>query len=251
VADDQRVYSDEEFALILRTASELASQGDRAVASSSGLTLAEMKSAAGQAGINPALIEQAARQLASHANASPFERLIGGPLRHEHEAKFRGTLDERTAARLLSAIRISATHIQSANDGHSSALGVTWQASDDGNVISVVAKPDQNGTTASIVIDRRGTFVIMGAFSSFAIIMSFLMGMGLYDQIPLIAPWIPVAGVAGTLAVVRNFWASSSRKARERIGIFMDVIGQTLRQPQDEKLEGDRDERDTQPPRAS
>jgi hypothetical protein len=207
-----------------------------------------MKSAAAQAGINPTLVELAARQLASHANASHFERLVGGPLRHEQEAKFRGKLDEQTAARLLSAIRISATHIQSANDGHSSALGVTWQASNDGNVISVVAKPDQNGTTASIVIDRRGTFVVTGAFSSFAILMSFLMGMGLYEQMPLIAPWIPVAGVVGTLAVVRSFWASSSRKARERIGIFMDVIGQTLAQSKSEEQHGDDSNRNLPPP---
>jgi hypothetical protein len=230
MADDQRVYSDEEFALILRTASELASQSDRAVVPSNGLTLVEMQSAAAQAGIDPALVEQAARQLASRAAASPFDRVIGGPLRHDEHARFRGRLDEESAARLLSAIRLSATHLQSINDGHSSALGVTWQASSDGNVISIVAKPDENGVSASVVIDRRGTFLIAGALSSFAIMMSVLMGMGFYDEMPLIAPWIPVAGAAGTLAVVRSFWVSSTRKVREQIGVFMDVIGKTVAQ---------------------
>lgn len=88
MADDPRVYSDEEFALVLRTAAELASRAERPDFSSNGLTLAEMKSAAGQAGLDPALVERAARMLVTRATASPVERLIGGPLRHEHDARF-------------------------------------------------------------------------------------------------------------------------------------------------------------------
>ena len=53
MSDDQRVYSDEEFALILRTAAELASRAEQPGFSSNGLTLAEMKSAAAQAGLDP------------------------------------------------------------------------------------------------------------------------------------------------------------------------------------------------------
>jgi len=50
MADDQRVYSDEEFALILRKAAELASRAESPATSSAGLTLTGMKSAAAQAG---------------------------------------------------------------------------------------------------------------------------------------------------------------------------------------------------------
>ena len=46
MSDDQRVYSDEEFALILRKAAELASLAESAGRSSSGLTMTEMKAAA-------------------------------------------------------------------------------------------------------------------------------------------------------------------------------------------------------------
>ena len=61
MADDQRVYSDEEFALILRKAAELASRGESPAASQAGLTLTEMKSAAAQASLDPALVERAMR----------------------------------------------------------------------------------------------------------------------------------------------------------------------------------------------
>lgn len=233
MADDQRVYSDEQFALILRTAAELASRAERPGFSSSGLTLAEMKSAAAQAGLDPALVERAARMLVIRAKPSPVERLIGGPLRHEHDCRFPIQFDEDSAARLLSAVRIAATHFHSSNDGHASALGMTWLASGEGDVLSIVARPDENGTAVSIVIDRRGTFVLTGVVSSFAVIAACLAGIGLSDTLPILAPWVTVVGIGGTLAVARRFWTSSTRKARERIGIFMDAIGQSGTQPGD------------------
>lgn len=234
MAEDQRVYSDEEFALILRTAAELASRGEQRDFSSNGLTLTEMKSAAAQAGLDPALVERAARMLVTRATASPLERLIGGPLRHEHDARFSVKLDEETAARLLSAVRISASHFASSNVGHSSALGMTWHASDTLllDMLSIVARPSEYGASVSVVIDRRWTFVPIAIVSSLAVFMTFVAGIGLYDAIPLLAPWIPVAGIGGTLAVARRFWASSTKKARERIGMLMDVIGQTVVQPE-------------------
>src|SRR5262245_39891252 len=161
MADDQRVYTDEEFARILRTAAELASRAERPRFSSNGLTLTEMKSAAAQAGLDPALVERAARLLVTRAAASPLERLMGGPLRHEHDARFSIKLDEHNAARLLSAVRIN-TDFHSSDPGHSSALGMTWKASGDGDVLSVTARPDAGGASVSVVIDRRGTFVLTG-----------------------------------------------------------------------------------------
>src|SRR4051812_34494313 len=56
MVDDQRVYSDEEFALILRKAAELVSHTETPATSSGGLTLAEMKAAAAQAGFDPVLV---------------------------------------------------------------------------------------------------------------------------------------------------------------------------------------------------
>jgi hypothetical protein len=81
MSDDQRIYSDEEFALILRQAAELGSRAKPPGATPAGLTLAEMKAIAAQVGFDPALVERAARTLVTSATGSVFERLIGGPLR--------------------------------------------------------------------------------------------------------------------------------------------------------------------------
>jgi hypothetical protein len=172
--------------------------------------------------------------LVTRATASPVERLIGGPLRHEHDARFSVKLDEDIAARLLSAVRISASDFHSPNAGHSSSVGMTWHASDTLalDMLSVVARPSEYGTSVSVVIDRRWTFVLTGIVSSLAVFMAFVAGIGLYDAIPLLAPWIPVAGIGGALAVARRVWASSTKKAREQIGMVMDSIGQTVVQPE-------------------
>src|SRR5689334_1826213 len=106
--DRERVYTDEEFALVLRKAAELARSAEPGTPST-GLTLAEMKSAAAQAGVDPALVERAARMLGANTSTSSIVRLIGGPLRHEHDVRIAMTLDDESAARLLSAVRISAT----------------------------------------------------------------------------------------------------------------------------------------------
>ena len=99
MAGDQRVYSDEEFALILRKAAELSEPSDARSHPPGGLTLAEMKAAAAQAGFDPALVERAARLLRSNATAAPsfVERLVGGRPRLAGEAHFPIVLDEATA----------------------------------------------------------------------------------------------------------------------------------------------------------
>jgi hypothetical protein len=155
MSDDRRVYSDEEFALILRKTAELAGHAESSAPSSGGLTLTEMKLAAAQVGYDPALIERAARLLSADITASPLERLIGGPVRHKHENRFRTALDDNEAARLLSAVRISAGQSGS-YDGHSSSMGMTWHDSGDMEVLSVTARPEEDGTTVSVVVDRRG-----------------------------------------------------------------------------------------------
>jgi hypothetical protein len=226
---DERTYSDEEFALILRKAAELAERPEQPGVTADGLTLIEMKSAAAQAGYDPALVEQAARMMVNTATPSLLERLIGGPLRHEQVAHFTTTFDEASARKLLSAVRINA-HYHSTHPGHSSAVGASWQASGSGDVLSVIARPASDGTTVTVAIDRRGTFVLVGAvsllISFFAILFSVF---ALYPEAPSLGIGGLVVGVGGIATAVRSFWSSSTRRTRERIDEFMDNIAGVLK----------------------
>lgn len=232
MSDDRRVYSDEEFALILRKATELANRAEPTVSSSDGLTLAEIKAAAAQAGFDPALVDQAARLLATSAKASPLERLMGGPLRHAHTIHFPITLDEHGAAQLLSAVRISAGE-SGGNTGHASAMGMTWRDGGEFDTLSVSARPEDDGTLVSVELDRRGTLVPVAMMSGLAMFFAALFAVfALYPEAPAQGYAGLVVGVGGVFAIARGYWASSTRKVQERLGVVMDAIGKTLNKPE-------------------
>jgi hypothetical protein len=226
MSDDKRVYNDEEFALILGKAAELASRAKLATPSSAGLTLIEMKVAAAQVGFDPALVERAARLLADTATASPLERLVGGPLRHDYEVRFPIKLDEDSAARLLSALRISAGEFGGANNGLSNSMGMTWRDGGEIEALSVTARPEEEGTSVSVVLDRRGTFVAVAFVSGMA--MLFAVSFSAFA----LEPEAYIVGIGGAFALARSYWALSTRKVRQRIGVVMDEIGQILSPPE-------------------
>ncbi len=240
MTDDQRVYSDEEFALILRQASEMASRSQGPGPTSTGLTLTEMKAAAAQAGIDPSLVERAARVLASKTSASPFDRLIGGPVRHAHEAHFPVKLDENTAARLLSAVRITAIQAGSRDTGHSSSIGMTWHDGGELEALSVTARPEGDGTSVSVALARQGTLGIVATFSGIATLMVLLFASAaLYPEGGAgLAVGGGIAGIGGIVAAARGYWAASTRSVQRRIGEVMDAIGQTLAHPESQSASG-------------
>ena len=230
MSDDQRVYSDEEFALILRKATELASNAEPVGAASSGLTLSEMKAAAAQVGLDPALVERAARTLVATAKASPFERLIGGPLRHEIETRLPVALDEKRAALLLSAVRIGAGLAGTKDVGHSGPVGMSWHDGGELEALRVTARPEEDGTDVSVAVDRRGTLGLVAAFSGFALILVFLFSVfALYPEAPAQGIGGLIVGTGGVLALARGYWASSTRRVRERMNSVMETIGKTLK----------------------
>ena len=230
MADDQRVYSDEEFGLILRKAAELASRAESSATSSAGLTLTEMKSAAAQAGLDPALVERAARMLAATTTTSPLGRLTGGPLRHSHEARFLIKLDENTADLLLSTVRITAGLAGRQDVGHSSSMGMTWHDGGDTESLSITARPEEDGTAVSVALDRRGTLAVVAMSSGLAMFFALLFSASAYPEAPALGIGAGIAGIGGAIAAARAYWASSTRKVRERISAVMDAVGETLGQ---------------------
>ena len=232
MSDDQRVYSDEEFALILRNASDLASRVESSVPRADGLTLAEIKAAAAQVGFDPADVERAARLLFAESAPSPFERMIGGPLRHTHETNIPVNLDEQAAARLLSAVRIGAGQGGNRDEGHSSSLGMTWHDGGEMEPLRVTARNDKDGTSFSVVVDRRGTLATVATASGLAMFFSVLFaGSFLYPESHALGYAGLVTGVGGTLAAARGYWASSTRKVRVRISEVIDTIVHAISQP--------------------
>jgi hypothetical protein len=85
-SDHERRYSDDEFALVLRLASEVKSPGELAPPppSREGLTLSEMREIAAEVGIHPDRVSRAVALLPP-GDESIGVRLLGGHPRHRQE----------------------------------------------------------------------------------------------------------------------------------------------------------------------
>ena len=85
----------------------------------------------------------------------------------------------------------------------------------------------------SVALDRRGTVGVIAMVSGMATFFAVLFSVfALYPEDAALGIGGFIAGIGGVLAVARGYWASSTRKARERISVVMDAIGQTLTQPE-------------------
>ena len=120
------------------------------------------------------------------------------------------------------------------NPGHSSALGMTFSDGGEMETLSVTAKPEGNTTTVNLVLDRRNTLLTVVISSGIGMILAELFAMSaLYQESPTLGIGAAIAFAAGILAIGRAYWASSTNKARERIGVVMDAVGRTLTKPEE------------------
>jgi hypothetical protein len=110
-------------------------------------------------------------------------------------------------------------------------MGMTWHDGGDLESLRVTARPEEDGTTVSVVLDRRGTLTMVGMFSGMAMFLAVLFAVfALYPEAPALGFGGFIAGIGGVLAVARGYWASSTRKIRERVDVAMAAIDQTLTQ---------------------
>ena len=96
-------YSDEEFALILRQAAELQESSGHPH-HPEGLSLAEIKQVAREAGIDPRYVAEAAALLAMRGSSSE-RNWLGVPFKLEHERSLPGEVPDREMKTLLDEIR--------------------------------------------------------------------------------------------------------------------------------------------------
>jgi hypothetical protein len=175
-------------------------------------------------------VERAARLLPASSSASPFERLMGGPVRHDGEIHVPVVLDEAGAARLLSAVQLSAGQ---PGTGHASAIGMVWHASDEAEPFSVTAQPEEGGTSVAVRLDRRDTMASIQAVAGIGLVGAATAGFVVASQVGLeLGAAAAVSGFGGILALGRLYWASSTRRARARISAMVEAIGRAISQPE-------------------
>jgi hypothetical protein len=205
--------------MILREAAQSAASPAGRRASSAGLSLEQIKAAAAEAGLDPSVVERAALRITKREPESFLERLAGGPRRHRETIHLASTMNEKTSARLLSAIRAAA---EVPGEGSADASGFFWHAWYRGNRVSVAAHEDAQGTRVQILLERSAPMVNTLLASQVVVVMWIWVLIEEINSLPeaLALAVIPV----GVLAAARAYWKSSTRSLRKRIAVLLDTV---------------------------
>ncbi len=223
----ERRYSEEEFALILRKASEIqlsdGSQPGRAVAG--GLTLDEIRSIAAEAGIDPEAVTRAVSIIGAlewDEKSGLAAAIFGGPDKYHLDCEIPGTLPPEEMGRILEEIRRAAEHQGAASEVLG---GMEWKTVGELSAVNVNISPRGKSTSIQIVGNR-------GPAAGMTFIFP-MMGAGVLVGI-LGATFEPTSAVgivslvAGTLGAgfltARTIWSSTSKKFRARLTRLMDRV---------------------------
>jgi hypothetical protein len=235
VNDDEqnkRRYSEEEFALILRKASEIQLSEGRspgAPGAGGGLTLQEIRSIAAEAGIDPEAVTRAASVLGAlgwEKKAGLAERIFGGPSKFHLECEVPGRLPPEEMGRILEQIRKAVEH-----QGEASEVlgGMEWKTVGELSAINVNITPRGDETSVQIVGDRGGagalTFTMPMAAG--AILMGALGG-AIDPETIAGGISLAVGTLGGAFLLARTAFVSGSKRFRKRLTHLMEVLSSSV-----------------------
>ena len=207
----------------MREAAESADSPTVTPASSSGLSLEQIKAAASEAGLDPALVERAALRISQRSSESFFARKSGGPLRHRETIRMPTALSAEVSTRLLSAIRAAA---EVPGEGRADTAGFSWHAWFRSSRLSVTAHEDSRGTRIQILVDRTSAMVMTVFWTQLAIVMLAWMSVEAIDSVQEVVAL--AATSTGLVAAARALWKSSTRVVRERIAVLKEAVHESL-----------------------
>jgi hypothetical protein len=232
--DVGRRYSDEEFALILRKASEISEVGDGS--HPDGLSLSEIQQIAAEAGIDSSAIARAAAGLPEQSR-DKVAAIIGGPLMYRHERTLPGKISEEGLSKILQTVRRTASR-----QGETEHVldSLEWQTVDEPSQIFVNVSARDSGTTIEVVGDRRtagALTVLLPTIGSF--MGSMILGEKVIEPTTALGVVGIFGGVFGSAAIVsRSLWIRTSASFQRRLGAIMEEASRTA----EDALEEERSE---------
>jgi len=215
--NDERRYSDREFAVILRTASEAPDGLAPALPPQpqDGLTLSEIKGIAAEVGIDPERVSMAAALLPS-GNGSALMRLIGGEPRHRLEATVPGSVPAAALGRVVDVARRTA-----GTQGETREVlgGLEWTGSTATASFGASVTPGEKETTLQAWTNRTESLagiyggVGLPSMGVIALILAKLV-FGETDA-GIIASLL--SGIPPAFLFARTLWKRSTKKYHARL----------------------------------
>lgn len=246
---DDPSYSERESALILQRAAELQAQQGRS------LSLPELESAAAEAGIDVALVRQAADEVATLGPAAPVAApsggMLGAPLRLVHERVIRGHVDPSrwsdilaeigwrlgqdsdSLARRIAAARQRLSAEASPADRSEPSGPMIWRDPDGRNIqVSLVPRGDRT----VIRVEERlgelagGLYLGMGlplAFAGLGFILPICLAV---IDMPVLIPVAFLAWAALAFGFARLLFTTVARQRDPQLHALADALAEICRQ---------------------
>lgn len=213
----ERKYTDQEVALILRTAVNMQRDG---AARTEGLSLTELRDIAQEIGVDPDLVSEAAQRVPS-ADPGPAARFFGGSSRLDLHATYDMSLSPDGVQQVLAAIRSAMEHQGEVNE----VMGaVEWKSVGQPSQLAVTVSPRAEGTDVHVVADRGAAALLTGFGSiglgaALAAITGAIVEPGVAGGVSLMA-----GGVAGGVLLARAIWRRNTRLFREQVDRLLDAM---------------------------
>ena len=221
---DERRYSDQEFALILREASELKKVRSERGGSRDGLTLAEMREIAREAGMDPDLVSRAAALVPEH-RPSLAARIFGGPGKYRMVGRVPGEVPEEEMGRIVETIREVLRHQGVANKVLDT---LEWRTVGETSAVCVNVSARDGETRLEVSVDRSGSGVLTYLFPTIAGILGTVILASIYQPntvIDVATILIATFGSAGIIA--RSIFSAGTDKWDEIVPRLMNALSST------------------------
>jgi hypothetical protein len=223
----KRRYTEEEFALILRKASEIqdSPRGGGKAGTGSGLTLSEIQSIANEAGLDPQAISRAAALLGAmewEERSGLAAAIFGAPGKFHLDFEVSGKLPPEELGRVLELIRRSAEH-----QGEAAEVlgGVEWKTVGELSAINVNITPRGDATSIQIVGDRSAAGAVTFTFPmAGAAVLVGALGAA-FEPTSAVGIVSLVSGVLGSgFLFARTLWTVNGRKFHKKLTRLMDAV---------------------------
>lgn len=232
-----RRYSDEEVQRLLSRAADLESQGGNLPARVDGPTLGDIESIASEAGINPALIRQAARELDSPSGVvpsvpPPSGGFLGAPTVFELERVVPGEAPQATLERLVPPLQRASDGV-----GQPSLLGKTlnWISQDSSKTRTLqVTVGVGRGETRLIIEERYGNLagslfggIMGGGGTGLGLGVGLGVGLGALGSAAF-ALLFPIGVMTGAWALSRGIYRHTVHGRMRKLNKLMDELVATV-----------------------